>query len=177
MVLDIALAGVDGPDRVRDLAAHQIGIVRVARTQGDVGLAAGEIEVAVAHGELDPHPRIALVEPLEQWRGGEPGDDRLGAGEPDRAFEAGVEPVDPPLQGNDRVLDRLCIGEQRLPGLGEPVAGRMAEDERMADPALELGEPAVDGGLVHAQRPRGGKRAAVPGNGEEMPEVAPLEHG
>ncbi len=52
MLLYIALAGIDRPNRVADLAAYQTFIHRLTRAKGDIRLALGQVEVLVTCNEL-----------------------------------------------------------------------------------------------------------------------------
>ena len=52
-LFEIPSTGVNGPERIADLAAHEFAIPGIARTQGDIGLAFHQVEETIAHHELD----------------------------------------------------------------------------------------------------------------------------
>src|SRR5688500_4775815 len=52
----------------------------------------------------------------------------------------------------------------------------MTPRQRVAEPAFEFAKPPLDGGLVDPECARCRHRAAMPGDGQKIPKVAPLEH-
>src|SRR3954467_862987 len=85
VTFDIAVAGIDGPERIRDLAADQF-IVGIAGAESDVHLSLRQIEIAVAGDEFDAQMRMAGMKPLDQARLRHADDDRLRTGHADRAL-------------------------------------------------------------------------------------------
>ena len=79
------------------------------------------------------------------------------------------------LERRHRLLDALGMRQQLLAELGQAIAGRLALHQRLAEAALEFGEPPLHGRLVDAERTTGGERAAVACDGEQMLQVVPVE--
>lgn len=65
MLRDVGLAGVDRPDRIRNLPPDQNFIIRVARAQRNVCFAFGQVDIAVAENELNLQVGVASVEALK----------------------------------------------------------------------------------------------------------------
>ena len=174
--LDVLAAGVHGPDRIADLAPDQRVVVGVARAQRHVRVALGQVEVLVAHHELDTQSGVAGVEALDQRRLRDAVDDRLGAGDTDHAHRLAPRRFDLLLQRQHRAADLFGLRQQRLAELGQPIAAGVALDQRLADAPFELGQPALHGRLVDLQRAAGRDGAAVARDGEKHLEIVPIEH-
>ena len=65
VALDILVAGVDRPERIRDLTAHQYVVVGIARPQRHIRLALGQVDILVAEHELDLEAGIPGLEPVQ----------------------------------------------------------------------------------------------------------------
>src|ERR1044071_3165677 len=62
-------AGVDGPGKIRDPSPHQsLVAARSATANGDVGLAPGEVEDALAHHHFNGDPGINCLKAIEESR-------------------------------------------------------------------------------------------------------------
>ena len=107
MALDIGAAGIDRPDRVRDLAAEQL-VISVAGAERHIGLALRQIEVAIAGDELDAKRRMFGVEAVDERRHAV--DDRLRASHPDDTRHIMRDIAHTPLQLLDCGFDVLGIG-------------------------------------------------------------------
>src|SRR5215470_14402155 len=106
VALDITAAGIDRPDRVRDLAADQF-IIGVAGAERDIRLALRQIEIAVSADELDAKLRMLGVEAVDER--GHPINDRLRTGHPNDACGIMRGIANMPLQFLDRSLDMLRV--------------------------------------------------------------------
>ena len=166
VLLDVLPARVDGPDRIRDLAPDELVVVGVAGAQRDVRLALGEVEILVAHDELDPDPGVAGVEAVEQRGLRDAVDQGLGAGHADDADHLAPRRFEMLLEGQHRLLHPLGVGDHLLAELGQAVARGVALHERTSDAPLERHESALHGRLVHLQRPAGCKGAVMTRDGE-----------
>ena len=81
----------------------------------------------------------------------------------------------PPLQRQHRILDTLGRRDQLLAGGVEvQPLGQAVEQGRPAKSGLERGQSAGDGRLAEPERPPGGTHRALPGNGEEHPDIVPV---
>ncbi len=80
------------------------------------------------------------------------------------------------LESQYRLFDLFGVGKHRQAEGGQPVAGRMAYDERPAELRLEYVEATVDGGLADGYGPRCGKRTALPRHREKVTKVTPVDH-
>jgi len=174
--LGITAARVDRPQRIADLAADQRTVIGVAGPERDVGLAAREIEVAIAHHELDMQARIAVVKSLDQAGGGQAHDDRLGTGHAHDADGGAPLGLHPLLERRHGVGDALRMRKHGLPEFGQLVAGRLALHQALAQAALQLRETPLHRGLIDAQRTRRRQHAAVLRHGEKVAEIVPVEH-
>ena len=101
---DVFAAGVHRPGRIADLAAHQRFVVGVARAQRDVGFAAREVQVLVAHHEFDLQARVELGEAAHQLRMGQARHQRFGTGHAHDAGDVAPRAVHLLLQGMHRLL-------------------------------------------------------------------------
>jgi hypothetical protein len=110
MAVDIGAAGIDRPNRVRNLAANEF-VVGIARPEGHIHFALGQIEIAIAGHELDPKPWMTGMKAIDQRRFGHAVNDRLRACHPDHPgqFTGGI--LDPQLQIADGSLNALGVWE------------------------------------------------------------------
>ena len=168
MALDIGAAGIDRPNRVGDLAAHQF-VVGVARTERHIRFALRQIEVAIAGHELDAKPRMTDMEAIDQRRFRHAVDDGFRARYPDHAGEFARGILDPKFEIADRGLDALGVRQQRLAKFGETIAGRMTHHQLPPDPTLHrrLAEP---------KRLPGRNGAVMPRDSEKISQIVPIEH-
>ncbi len=72
--------------------------------------------------------------------------------------------------------DRVRVAHERLTGLGEADAARVALDERAAGLALERRDLLADGGLREAERLGGGAERAAHGDFAEHAHAANVKH-
>ena len=156
------------------LADQEVAAGRARQADGDVGLAAGDVEVVVAGDEIDAQFRMAGVksgqprrQPLADQRadGGDPhhAANRVGA-RLGQAGDAGHVLLDAtgPLQhaGADRG------------GLPKAV---VALEERRAQVLFERAQAAGDGGLIHPEPACGRSQCALPAQGDEKAQVVPIQ--
>src|SRR5437868_8208621 len=109
VALDIVTAGIDGPERIRDLAADQL-VVGIAGAESYVHLPLRQVEIAVAGDEFDPQMRMARMKTLDQARLRHADDDRLRTGHADRALQVLLDVGCPPLEIPDSGLDTFGKG-------------------------------------------------------------------
>ena len=138
VAVDVGLARVDRPQRVRDLAADEDVVIGVAGAERDIGIAAREVDVLVAHDELDAQLGVARVEAVEQRRLHDAVDDGLGAGHADEAGLAALDGGLALLEGKRCALDLFGIRQHLLAELGEAVAGGVALHQLASELALKL---------------------------------------
>ena len=74
------------------------------------------------------------------------------------------------------LLNPLRVGAQLLPDLRQTVPGRMALDEAAIEHPFKGDQPPLHCGLVHTQRFRGGKRAAMTRHCEQVAQIVPVKH-
>ncbi len=177
VAVDVGLACVDRPQRVRDLAADENVVIGVAGAERDIGIAAREIDVLVAHDELDAQFGMARVEAVEQFRLHDAVDDGFRAGHADKAGLAALDGGLALLEGERGALDLFGVGQHLLAELGQAVAGGVALHQLASELALQLGDAPLHGGLAEVQRLRRRQRAAVARHRQEVFDVVPFEHG
>ena len=161
----------------RDLAADECVVIGVTGAERDIGVAAREIDVLIAHDELDAQFGVARVEAVEQRRLHDAVDDGLRAGHADEAGLAALDGGLALLEGKCCAFDLFGIRQHLLAELGEPVAGGVALHQLASEFALKLSDAPLHGGLAELQRLRRRQRAAVARDRQEVFDIVPLEHG
>jgi hypothetical protein len=78
------------------------------------------------------------------------------------------------LDAQERRRHGLDLGLQRAPGLGQPVAQRLAREERRADLLLQGLDAPRDGRVVDRQAPRRALQRAGAGEFEKEAQVVPV---
>jgi len=106
---------------------------------------------------------------------GDPVHDGLRAGHADDAGDFRRRTCKLLLEREHRVFHAPGVGEHRLPELAQPIPGGQLLHERLAQPPLQLGEAALDGGLVDAESAARGQRASMACDTQQVLEVVPVE--
>ena len=120
-LFDVAATGINGPDRIRDLATDEF-VVGIAGPEGNIRFALRQIEVTVAGYEFDPKLRMEGLESLDQRRLRHAAYDRLGARHPDHAGEVVGLIGHAPLEVDHRRFDALGVGQQFFAEFREAIA-------------------------------------------------------
>jgi hypothetical protein len=150
MTIQVTDRGVQAVRNFRHLAFDEIFLIERANAQGDVSLAAGEIETSRIVYQVDDNVRVPRAKSREQRSEdvvAEPGQ----TGHRDPALKTGITRGNAPLDrlcGLIHIIERL---DQRRAERGRRQTAYGALKELRADAALQPIEPSADRGLSRVE--------------------------
>lgn len=158
---------------MREPHGHQPRLPRVRRAHGDFRLAAGQIELACAHYDVQLDIRVFIPECRKVRR--DPVRRELGHEREPHAAR------DPPggfacasTDGHRRAFHGLRARDDGLADRRQQVAARGTVEERRPELRLERGDAPADGAVLDAQLPCGDGEASRTRNRKEHAEVVPV---
>ena len=110
MTLDIPAACINCPACLSDLAANKVFVRGLAGANSNVGVTLGEVEIVVAHHQLDPQAGMPCLEGIDEGGPGQPMGDRGRACQTKCAGQLFLARSQMALERRHRSLDAFCIG-------------------------------------------------------------------
>ena len=172
---DVVPRGVQRVAHPKGPAAHEVGLLGLGASHGDVGFLAAQIGVGGCdhQRQLDVGPAVAEPRQASDDHFGEEGVD--GA-DPYRTRRGPGEALEPDPHPRQPIRHRPALLDHDLPRRRQAVPVRGLVEELEREIGFEAGHPARDGHVVDPQLSRRGGQGPRPGQGHGVGEVAPV-HG